>query len=58
MRQYGFDETTQDCIATLSQWCLIESQDGVPRVVTAEAGGVSVGGTAEEVVAHIEKTWR
>ena len=55
--QYGFDETMIDRQSTMNQWTLIR-EGGELRVVTIEAGGIMVGGTAQEVSAHTKETWR
>jgi hypothetical protein len=55
--QYGFDETCLDRQSTMNQWTLIR-EDGELRVVTVEAGGIMVGGTAKMVAAHTLETWR
>jgi len=60
--QYGNDETGMDDGAqgrrgTLNQWAKTRNKDGTTGVVTIEAGGILVGGTAEEVTAHVEETW-
>jgi hypothetical protein len=57
-RQYGFDETKIDGQSTLNQWCLIDTEEGKAEVVTVEAAGILVGGTAREIVAHVKKTWK
>ena len=55
--QYGFDETMIDRQSTMNQWTLMR-EGGELRVVTIEAGGIMVGGTAQEVSAHTKETWR
>ena len=64
--QWGFDETTLDGVSCLNQWALLEfgveegSGEGTVQghtVVTLECAGVVPGGTADEIVAHIEKAW-
>ena len=66
--QWGFDETTLDGVSCLNQWAMlespldeggggVESMGGGVTIVTLECGGILPGGTAEEVVAHIEKAW-
>ena len=64
--QWGFDETTLDGVSCLNQWALLEfgvevcSGEGTEQghtVVTLECAGVVSGGTADEIVAHIEKAW-
>jgi len=55
--QHGSDEMGIDRQGTFAQWFLLESC-GVTGIITLEAGGVLVGGTAEEVAAHIKETWR
>jgi hypothetical protein len=65
--QWGFDETTLDGVSCLNQWAMVEfgleeaggggeTGQGV-TIVTLECGGVLPGGTAQEVVEHIEKSW-
>jgi hypothetical protein len=65
--QWGFDETTLDGVSCLNQWAMVEfgleeagggGQTGAGvTIVTLECGGVLPGGTAEEVVEHITKSW-
>ena len=65
--QWGFDETTLDGVSCLNQWAMVEFPlEGVGGVggwgedvtiVTLECAGIVPGGTADEVVAHIEKAW-
>ncbi len=64
--QWGFDETTLDGVSCLNQWALLEFDmgegggDGRGKghtVVTLECAGVVPGGTADEIVAHIQKAW-
>ena len=65
--QWGFDETTLDGVSCLNQWAMLEApleeggggagMGGGVTIVTLECAGVLPGGTAEEVVAHIEKAW-
>ena len=52
--QYGCDETAIHRQATLNQWVRIKNPDGSIETVTIEAVGILVGGTAEEVAAHVE----
>jgi hypothetical protein len=40
----------------MNQWTLTR-EGGELRVVTIEAGGIMVGGTAQEVSAHAKGTW-
>ena len=64
--QWGFDETTLDGCSVLNQWAMLEfpvegcsggeGGSGV-TIVTLECAGVLPCGTAEEVVAHVEKSW-
>jgi len=56
VRQFGYDETSIDYVATFNQWCLIE-EGGKLEVVVFEAGGLLVGGTAEKVAEHVQSTW-
>jgi hypothetical protein len=56
VRQFGHDETSIDYVATFNQWCLTE-EGGELEVVVFEAGGLLVGGTAEEVAEHVQSTW-
>ena len=55
--QHGFDETQIDRQSTMNQWTLIR-EDGKLRVVTLEAGGIMIGGTAQMVASHTVETWR
>jgi hypothetical protein len=65
--QWGFDETTLDGVSCLNQWAMVESplEEGGGgagmgvgvTIVTLECAGIVPGGTADEVVAHIEKAW-
>lgn len=55
--QYGFDEAAVRRKDKMNQWCLIKNDDGELEVVTFEAAGILVGGKADEVAAHVEKTW-
>ena len=50
--QHGCDGTGIDRQGTFAQWALIET-DGTTEIVTMEAGGVLIGGTAEETKEHI-----
>jgi hypothetical protein len=65
--QWGFDETTLNGVSCLNQWAMLEApleegggeagMGGGVTIVTLECAGILPGGTAEEVVAHIEKAW-
>ena len=55
--QYGYDETQIDKVSTFNQWCLAHDKEMGLQLVTFEAGGVLVGGTAEKIAAHIEGSW-
>jgi hypothetical protein len=55
--QRGFDETIIDRQSTMNQWALTREGGGL-RVVTIEAGGIMVVGTAQEVSAHTKEAWR
>jgi hypothetical protein len=66
--KWGFDETTKDGVSCLNQWAIVdfsleeagggvEMGQGVAIVTLECAGVVLLGGTAEEVVAHIKKPW-
>ncbi len=63
---WGFDETTLDGVSCFNQWALLEfgieegGGEGMGKghtVVTLECAGVVPGGTADEIVAHIQKSW-
>ena len=54
--QHGFDETGINRSSTCNQWCLIKTGDKVELVVI-EAGGLLVGGTAEDMKEHVKYTW-
>ena len=55
--QYGCDETAIHRQSTLNQWVRIKNPDGSIETVIIEAVGILVGGTAEEVAAHVETTF-
>ena len=55
--QCGHDETQIDKVSTFNQWCLTCDKEMELQLVTFEAGGVLVGGTAEKIAAHIEDSW-
>jgi hypothetical protein len=55
--QHGHDETQIDEVSTFNQWCLIHDKEMGLQLVTFEAGGVLVGGTAEKIAAHIKDSW-
>ncbi len=55
--QWGFDETKLDGVSTINQWVLLEDSENVPEVVTMEAAGLTVGGTAMQIAAHVRKSW-
>jgi hypothetical protein len=46
--QFGGDETGIDRQGTRAQWVMTEDSEGIVEIVTMEAGGFLVGGTAEE----------
>jgi len=54
--QLGFDETKIDEQSTLNIWIMILKEDGEKEVCFLECAGVVVGGKADEVVAHIERS--
>ncbi len=55
--QWGFDETKLDGVSTMNQWVLLQEGDHAPEVVTIEAAGLTVGGTAERTAEHVRKSW-
>ena len=55
--QYGYDETQIDKVSTFNQWCLIYDKQKELNLITFEAGGMLVGGTAEKIASHIETSW-
>jgi hypothetical protein len=55
--QLGFDETKLDGVSTINQWMLLQKGDEPPEVVTIEAAGLTVGGTAKQIAEHIRKSW-
>jgi hypothetical protein len=58
--QHGFDETKIHGVSTMNQWMWIKMGVGANtkyKVVTVEAGGVLIDGTAEGTKAHIKKVW-
>ena len=55
--QWGFDETKLDGISTINQWLLVQDGDTPPEIVTIEAAGLMVGGTARQVAEHVRKVW-
>ena len=55
--QWGFDETKLDGISTINQWVLVQDGDTPPEIVTIEAAGLMVGGTARQVAEHVRKVW-
>ena len=55
--QYGCDETAIHRQSTLNQWVRIKNPDGSIETVIIEAVGILVGGTAEEIAAHVEATF-
>ncbi len=44
--QWGFDAAKLDGVSTINQWVLLQDSENVPEVVTMEAAGLTVGGTA------------
>ena len=56
VNQFGFDETKMSGQSTFNQWVSM-LRDRILNVVTLEAGGVLVDGTAAGVAEHVEKTW-
>ena len=55
--QWGFDETKLDGVSTMNQWVLLREGDNAPEVVTFEAAGLTVGGTAKRTAEHVRKSW-
>ena len=55
--QWGFDETKLDGVSTMNQWVLLQEGDNAPEVVTIEAAGLTVGGTAKRTAEHVQKSW-
>ncbi len=55
--QWGFDETKLDGVSTINQWVLLQKGDEPPEVVTIEAAGLTVGGTAKQIAEHVRKSW-
>ena len=56
VNQFGFDETKISGQSTFNQWVSIMT-NGVLKIVTLEAGGILVDGTAAGVASHVELTW-
>jgi hypothetical protein len=55
--QWGFDETKLDGVSTMNQWVLLQQGNNAPEIVTMEAAGLTVGGTAPELAEHVAKSW-
>ena len=55
--QWGFDETKLDGVSTINQWVLLQKGDKPPEIVTIEAAGLIVGGTAKQIAEHVRKSW-
>jgi hypothetical protein len=55
--QWVFDETKLDGVSTMNQWVLLQEGDNAPEVVTIEAAGLTVGGTAKQTAEHVQKSW-
>jgi hypothetical protein len=55
--QWGFDETKLDGVSTMNQWVLLQQGNNAPEIVTMEAAGLTVGGTEQELVEHVAKSW-
>jgi hypothetical protein len=55
--QWGFDETKLDGVSTINQWVLLQKEDKPPEIVTIEAAGLIVGGTAKQIAEHVRKSW-
>ena len=56
--QMGFDETKINGQSTLNLWLLIQKKDNTTKVCYLECAGILIGGTADEVVTHIEKKFK
>jgi hypothetical protein len=41
----------------MNQWVLLRESDNAPEVVTFEAAGLTVGGTAKQTAEHVRKSW-
>lgn len=55
--QWGFDETKIDGVSTMNQWVLVQEGDKPPEIITIEAAGLTVGGTAIDLADHVSKSW-
>ena len=55
--QWGFDETKLDGVSTMNQWVLLQQGNNAPEIVTMEAAGLTVGGTAPELAEHVANSW-
>ena len=55
--QHGINETMINRTSTMNQWCLLDV-GGDMQIVTIEAGGLMIGGTAADVKKHVEETWQ
>ncbi len=51
--QWGFDETKLDGVSTMNQWVLVQESDNAPEIITIEAAGLTVGGTAQDLADHV-----
>ena len=55
--QWGFDETKLDGVSTMNQWVLLQEGENAPEIVTIEAAGLTVGGTAQALADHVKNSW-
>lgn len=55
--QWGFDETKLDGVSTMNQWVLVQEGDKPPEIITIEAAGLTVGGTAQDLADNVSKSW-
>jgi hypothetical protein len=55
--QFGGEETGIDRQGTHAQWVMTEDSEVFTEIVTTEAGGVLVSGTAEEAKEHVKLSW-
>jgi hypothetical protein len=55
--QWGFDETKLDGVSTMNQWVLLQAGENAPELLTIEAAGLTVGGTAQDLADHVENSW-
>jgi hypothetical protein len=54
--QWGFDETKLDGVSTMNQWVLLQEGENAPEIVTIEAAGLTVGGTAQALAEHVKNS--